>query len=455
MKRKRSTGRKLRLEALENRRLLAVFTVDDDFAQDDAAARRFNTIQEAVNAAAAGDTIKVRAGTYEESVVVNKQLTIKGADPKLSRYVNPSKASIVDPPADNTDNDHAIGFELLADGIVIKGFTIGEFDGNADDEGTIGITTSPQASGYTIEDNVFEDNTIGIRLNSEASSTNTALALKSRVEDNLFRDNDRAGSSQGTGIISDLGIQNVVIEDNEFTGAHRSAGIRIEGIGGETPTVQSNITIEDNEFEDLTGGGIYWERVVDSTIEDNEFEDVARNGIHLNGANLRNTIRDNELEDIGTAGFIGIALSNTNQSGINQNNLIEDNEIENAGLAGLVLSNSNNNTVRDNEIEETHIFGTTDVSRGNGISLINADNNLIEDNEVEDNERHGIFIDLVSTGNTIRDNVSEDNNEAGLTGVFDYTDETSNGTGPSGVQNTYIRNRGETQNKTGLIATFT
>jgi parallel beta-helix repeat protein len=448
MRRNRPTGKTLRVEPLEARHMLAVFIVDDDFDANDPAEREFTTIQAAVDAAAAGDTIKVKAGTYEESVVVNKQLTIIGRDPKLSRYLNPEKASIVDPPADNSDNDHAIGFELLANGIVIKGFTIGEFDGNVDDEGTIGIVTSPNFSGYTIEDNVFEDNTIGIRLNT-ATSTSAAETV---VEDNLFRDNDRAGSSQGNGIVSDLGIRNVLIEDNEFTGAHRANGILIQGTGGETPTVQSDITIVDNEFEDLSGGGIYWERVVDSTIEDNEFEDLVRTGIHLNGGNLRNSIIDNELEDVGTMGIDALILSNSQEIGANTNNVIEENEIEDAGLGGLALQNSNNNTVRRNEIEGSRIVGTTNVTRGNGISLLNADNNIIEDNEVEENARHGIFIDSASTGNQLIDNESEDNNEDDASG-FDYNDDTTGGTGPSGVQNTYTGNEGDTENKTGLIDT--
>jgi parallel beta-helix repeat protein len=448
MKRKRPTGTKLRVELLEDRRLLAVLTVDNDFDANDPDEGEFTTIQAAVDAAAAGDTIKVKAGTYAESVVVNKQLTIIGRDPKLSRYLNPEKASIVDPPADNSDNDHAIGFELLANGIVIEGFTIGEFDGNVDDEGTIGIVTSPNFSGYTIEDNVFEDNTIGIRLNT-ATGTSSAETV---VEDNLFRDNDRAGSSQGNGIISDLGLRNVLIDDNELTGAHRATGIRIQGIGGETPTVQSNITIVDNEFEELTGGGIYWERVVDSTIEDNEFEELEDVGIHLNGGNLRNNIRDNELEEVGTSGVNALLLSNSEEISVNTNNVIEDNEIEDAGLGGLVLQNSNNNTVRRNEIEGSQIVGTTNATRGNGISLINADNNVIEDNEAEENSRHGIFVDSASTGNQLIDNESEDNDEDDVDG-FDYFDDTTGGTGPSGVQNTYTGNEGDTENKAGLIDT--
>src|SRR6188508_283780 len=87
MKSRRVHARRLQMEALEDRHLLAVFTVDDSFAANDPAKREFTTIQAAVNAASAGDKIKVRAGTYEENVVVNKQLEIEGAGASLADHL--------------------------------------------------------------------------------------------------------------------------------------------------------------------------------------------------------------------------------------------------------------------------------------------------------------------------------------------------------------------------------
>src|SRR4051812_7705580 len=97
MKKNRAFSRRLNLESLEERRLLAVLLVDDDFSGNDATAGKFTTIQAAVTAAVAGDQIKVRPGTYAENVVITKQLKIVGAQASLDDAHDDSEVSIVDP----------------------------------------------------------------------------------------------------------------------------------------------------------------------------------------------------------------------------------------------------------------------------------------------------------------------------------------------------------------------
>lgn len=448
---KRMQGRRLRLECLEVRQLLAVFTVDKAFAADNAAARQFTTIQAAVNAATAGDKIKVRAGTYAENVVVSKQLTIVGADAKLKNYLNPAKASIIDPVSNSTASSAAIAFDLQADGIKIKGFTIGEFDSNIDTDGTIGIRTSASHAGYTIEDNVIEKNTVGIYLNSSTSTTTTPARTK--VEDNVIRDNNRAGTNTGNGIFSDQGLQNAKIEDNDFTGANATTGVRIVGGSGETTTVQTGITIEDNDFKNLTGGGIYFENVVNSLIDDNDLQNIALNGIQLNGGNERVTISHNDLHQTGTDNVFGIILSDRGELGANQNNIIRKNHIVNSGSTGLVIRDSSSNTIERNKISGSASSSSQTQTNGNGISLENADNNTLTQNKLRDNARNGIFIDADSSGNTLTKNNSKKNNTGSLS-AFDYTDLSTGGTGTASTKNTYVKNKGRTQNVTGLIAKF-
>jgi parallel beta-helix repeat protein len=454
MKKIRSTGRPLRLEALEERRMLAVFTVDDSFAADDPAAHQFTTIQAAVDAAAAGDTIDLRPGTYAENVVVDKQLKIKGAEAPLASFNDPNVASIVDPVDDSTADSPGIAFDLQADGVEIEGFTIRESGDNVDPNGTIGIRTSASHAGYEIEENVIEGHTIGIYLNSATSTTSTPA--KTKVEDNIIRDNNRAGTNSGNGIFSDQGLQNAEIEDNQFTGANSTASIKIIGGDGETATLQSDIEITDNDFHDTTGAGIYFENVVDSLIDDNDLTNIARSGIQLNGGNERVTIKRNDLESPGTDNLYGIILSDELSIGANQNNIIKRNHITNAGLTGIEIHDSSLNIIKRNKIEGSKGGALTNPADGNGISLEHADNNILKHNIVKNNARHGIFIndeDDPSTGNTLIENKSKDNNTANVDG-FDYDDETTGGTGPSNTQNTYDDNRGGTENVGGLIDVF-
>jgi parallel beta-helix repeat protein len=348
-----------------------------------------------------------------------------------------------------------VGFELAADGIVIKGFTIAESGTDIDADGTVGIRTSASFSGYTIEENVIQDNTVGIYLNTATTKSNGGEPDETEVEDNVIRDNNRTGTNTGNGIFSDLGLQNVEIKDNEFSGQNNDASIKIVAAGTEpnTTTLRSDIEIKKNDFDSLTGAGIYFEEVVDSEIKKNDFQDLGASAIQLNGGNLRVTISRNDLENVGTDDFDGIILNNSSQLGSNQNNVIEKNEIEGAGLSGIVIRDSANNTIKKNKIKLSQLGGLEDTTAGNGISLENADNNTIKKNKVKENARNGIFLDAQSTGNTVEDNKSKDNN-TGDVGAFDYTDLSTGGDGPSGRQNEYDDNKGGTENVTGLIDDF-
>jgi parallel beta-helix repeat protein len=124
-----------------------------------------------------------------------------------------------------------------------------------------------------------------------------------------------------------------------------------------------------------------------------------------------------------------------------------------AGLTGLVIRDSSSNTVERNKIEGSLGGSLQFADEGNGISLENADGNTFIRNKTKGNARHGIFLDSSSTGNTFKKNKSKDN-AVEVAAAFDYNDSTTGGSGPSGVQNTYEKNKGVTENVSGLIAKF-
>ena len=85
----------------------AVWTVDDDNAQVIA---DYSTIQAAINAASAGDTIEVYVGTYTENIQVTKQLNLTGIFDVTKPTIFANKAG------------H--GIRLEADNCIVQGFHI-------------------------------------------------------------------------------------------------------------------------------------------------------------------------------------------------------------------------------------------------------------------------------------------------------------------------------------------
>jgi parallel beta-helix repeat protein len=78
---------------------------------NDKTQKNYDTIQEAVDNATAGDTIRVAAGTYTENVVVNKSLNIIG-DGIGSTIIKPANASVY------------YVFNVTASSVNISGFTV-------------------------------------------------------------------------------------------------------------------------------------------------------------------------------------------------------------------------------------------------------------------------------------------------------------------------------------------
>jgi parallel beta-helix repeat protein len=173
-------------------------TVPDDYQK----------IQDAVNAASPGDTIVVKAGTYnEEYVALDKPVSLFGDNQKSVVIYHSS-----------------LGFAITADDVHLAGFTI-----TCIETGQGHAVDVASSRGCIIEGNLIEDNLVGISVYG-ASSGNT-------VSGNVLRNNERS--------IELIDASDNRITDNNITGALVS-GISLD--------VSSGNTVSGNRISELVDG---------------------------------------------------------------------------------------------------------------------------------------------------------------------------------------------------------
>lgn len=123
---------------------------------------QFQSIQKAISAAHSGDTIQVRPGTYTGNLTIDKQLTLEGiGQPKL--------------------RGEGVGSVLvvLADGCVIKGFSIEHSGGDLQREDA-GILL--KSSSNVIEQNELQDILYGIYLYQSSGNALRGNTIRGRSE---------------------------------------------------------------------------------------------------------------------------------------------------------------------------------------------------------------------------------------------------------------------------------
>lgn len=123
---------------------------------------QFQSVQAAIEAANAGDTVQVRAGAYTGNVTLNKQIALEGIGRPVLR--GEGLASVV---------------TVFADGCAIRGFIIEHSGGdlNSEDSGIL-----LKSSNNQIEDNELRDILYGIYLYSSHANTLRRNRIRGRPE---------------------------------------------------------------------------------------------------------------------------------------------------------------------------------------------------------------------------------------------------------------------------------
>jgi uncharacterized repeat protein (TIGR01451 family) len=272
----------------------------------------YTTIQSAINAASPGDTILVQSGTYNEHVVVNKQLTLQGVGSPVVNAGGSGDAITIS--ADGCTLEGFVakgsgaypgaGIKATSSGNTISGNTAngngyGIYLIHSSNSNTIsgntatgnsftGIYLDSSSNGNTISGNTATGNTCGIYLYSSSNgntiSGNTATGTHGGIRlysssDNTISGNTATGSD--IGIILSSSSNGNTISGNTATGS--DSGILLY--------YSSDNTISDNTANGNTNG-IYLDSSSDNTISGNTATGNNRDGIFLDSSNS-NTISGN------------------------------------------------------------------------------------------------------------------------------------------------------------------
>ena len=299
----------------------------------------FQSIQAAIDAASAGDTVAIRPGIYAEAVVIDKDLTLFGDGPR--------EEIIITAPEGGPEQDVDFSWILRAPYAML----LVETDAEVQD-----LTFAGQASRLFVEGGA--PTVHGVLFDQvgqayEGSGATTGAVVVQGLGKPVFTENELIGGGglsayadadpvfegntlhESGAIHGDFGAD-AVIRDNTITGDERQG---ITFLGATAATVAGN-TIEDKDWGITTGEGINVTTSADGstfepTIVGNSISGSRFFAINLSGGSP--TVDDNAL----AGGGVGMSLART--SGI-----VSGNDI--SGFADGVVINGGDPKLINNSI---------------------------------------------------------------------------------------------------------
>jgi len=244
----------------------------------------FTTIQAALNHANGGDIILVEAGTYNESVQVNKQVVIDAVSGAEETLVNAEAGHV---------------FTVTANNVTINGFTVK----TQDFSGSYGIELS-RAEFCTISNLICSNASIGIHLlqanknqikNNDVSGNGIGIYLH-QSNNNIIANNVASNSSYSSGITLAFSSNNQIIDN--IVNFNVDEGIQLI----EQPT--TNNVIANNTINSNKNYGIHLFAAQNNQITSNLIADNGK-AVWLRGASKNNKITANQISNNNYGIFLG------------------------------------------------------------------------------------------------------------------------------------------------------
>jgi len=369
---------------------------------DGSAGAPYNTIQDAINSSKDGDTIQVQKGGYNETIVVDRSVTLLGdnANDTIISHTKPRDLVTISAAWVNMSGFGIKGSPLHSGIVLISGHNT--ISGNAISGTGIGIFLN-ESSHNTLQDNSFSSNTYDIYIHNASHNTvrdgnSTGSIYGIRVNNNSRSNtiSDNLITTFMTGIHSEG--QGTAIENNSCEGG---------GYGIYLSSSESSLVANNNCTKNAYAGI----RLLDSglsVLESNTITDSGENGIQLESS-AHSVIGNNTL--VGTEGYVagsyGIWISSSN------NSFLVNNSCSGKEVYGIYLYASGNSTLKDNSFSgnpfaaiSIHLSPSCTIS-GNtntgpnttALSLSTSDNSLLRENTIS---RFYLFSgNLTLVGNTL------------------------------------------------------
>jgi nitrous oxidase accessory protein NosD len=264
----------------------------------------YPTIQGAINASSDGDTIMVAAGLYEESVVIDKSLTLKGAQAGVDARTRSGDETIIEP------DEEEVGINITTAAgrvVVIDGLTV---------QNAVHAMATPEfglmAANITVKNvRVLNPGEFGISLTFTVETTveycyveNAEIAINAGAVEPApptvanFRNNEVVNSRFGiTGYLKDsliegnlirdfssggVGIScqclNTEIKNNTVTGYVKGTAMTFEKSHHDRP-ISKNVTVEVNNFTGNQRGIYVWPDQIELKGITVNFNNIADNSL--------------------------------------------------------------------------------------------------------------------------------------------------------------------------------